>query len=58
VTGRQFCVSGNRTTLLSWQTDVIAEKDSMAEPWSVDEIGEKILQSMPQWPRLLKPNEV
>ena len=22
VTGRQFCVSGNRTTLLSWQTDV------------------------------------
>ena len=58
VTGRQFCVSGNRTTLLSWQTDVIAEKDSMAEPWSVDEIGEKIMQSMPQWPRLLKPNEV
>lgn len=58
VTGRQFCVSGNRTTLLSWQTDVIAEKDAMAEPWSVDEIGEKILQSMPQWPRLLKPNEV
>jgi NAD(P)-dependent dehydrogenase (short-subunit alcohol dehydrogenase family) len=58
VTGRQFCVSGNRTTLLSWQTDAIAEKDAMAEPWSVDEIGEKILQSMPQWPRLLKPNEV
>ena len=58
VTGRQFCVSGNRTTLLSWQTDVIAEKEAMAEPWSVDEIGEKILQSMPQWPRLLKPNEV
>lgn len=58
VTGRQFCVRGNRTTLLSWQSDVIAEKDSMAEPWSVDEIGEKILQSMPQWPRLLKPNEV
>ena len=58
VTGRQFCVSGNRTTLLSWRTDVIAEKDAMAEPWSVDEIGEKILQSMPQWPRLLKPNEV
>ena len=58
VTGRQFCVSGNRTTLLSWQTDVIAEKDAMAEPWSVNEIGERILQSMPQWPRLLKPNEV
>ena len=58
VTGRPFCVSGNRTSLLSWQTDVIAEKDAMAEPWSVDEIGEKILQSMPQWPRLLKPNEV
>ena len=58
VTGRQFCVSGNRTTLLSWQTDVIAEKDAMGAPWAVDEIGEQILQSMPQWPRLLKPNEV
>lgn len=58
VTGRQFCVSGNRTTLLSWQTDVIAEKDAMGAPWEVDEIGEQILQSMPQWPRLLKPNEV
>ena len=55
VTGRQFCVSGNRTTLLSWQ---IAEKDAMEEPWGVDDIGEQILQSMPQWPRLLKPNEV
>ena len=58
VTGRQFCVSGNRTTLLSWQTDGIAEKDAMGAPWEVDEIGEQILQSMPQWPRLLKPNEV
>ena len=58
VTGRQFCVSGNRTSLLSWQTDVIAEKDAMEEPWGVEDIGEQILQSMPQWPRLLKPNEV
>ena len=44
--------------VIVWQTDVIAEKDTMADPWSVDEISEKILQSMPQWPRLLKPNEV
>ena len=36
----------------------IAEKDAMGAPWAVDEIGEQILQSMPQWPRLLKPNEV
>ena len=58
VTGRQFCVSGNRTTLLSWQVDVIAEKDAMDEPWTVEEVGEKMQQSIDSWPKLLKPMEV
>ena len=58
VTGRQFCVSGNRTTLLSWQYDVLAEKDSMSEPWTVEAIGEQIEASMGNWPKLLKPMEV
>jgi NAD(P)-dependent dehydrogenase (short-subunit alcohol dehydrogenase family) len=58
VTGRQFCVSGNRTTLLSWQYDVLAEKDSMSEPWTVEAIGEQIEASMDNWPKLLKPMEV
>ena len=58
VTGRQFCVSGNRTTLLSWQVDVIAEKDALDEPWSVAEIGEAMAASMDSWPKRLKPMEV
>ena len=58
VTGRQFCVSGNRTTLLSWQYDVLAEKDAMDGPWSVEAIGEQIEASMERWPKLLKPMEV
>ena len=58
VTGRQFCVSGNRTTLLSWQYDVLAEKDPMSDPWTVEAIGEQIEASMDRWPKLLKPMEV
>ncbi len=58
VTGRQFCVSGNRTTLLSWRVDVIAEKDALDQPWSVAEIGEAMEASIDSWPKLLKPMEV
>jgi hypothetical protein len=58
VTGRQFCVGGNRISLLSWQVTVIAEKDAMAEPWSVDEVGEQMHASIDQWPKLLQPMEV
>ena len=58
VTGRQFGVSGNRVSLLSWTLDVIAQKDSMEEPWSVAEIGEAMQATMDSWPKLLKPMEV
>ena len=58
VTGRQFCVSGNRTSLLSWQVDVVAEKDALDEPWDVADIGDAILANMDSWPKLLKPMEV
>ena len=58
VTGRQFCVSGNRTSLLSWQVDVVAEKDALDTPWTVAEIGEQISDSMEAWPKLLRPMEV
>jgi NAD(P)-dependent dehydrogenase (short-subunit alcohol dehydrogenase family) len=58
VTGRQFCVSGNRTSLLSWRVDVVAERDALAEPWNVEEIGEQILNGMEEWPKLLRPMEV
>ncbi len=58
VTGRQFCVSGNRTTLLSWQYDVLAERDSSDEPWTVEALGEQLEASMDRWQKLLKPMEV
>ncbi len=58
ITGRQFCITGNRVALLSWQVDTIAEKDGLDEPWTVAEIGEAIAASMDSWPKLLKPMEV
>ncbi len=58
VTGRQFCVSGNRTSLLSWRVDVLAEKDALDGPWSVADIGEQIAGTMDAWPKLLRPMEV
>ena len=58
VTGRQFCVSGNRVSLLSWHVAVITEKDGLEEPWSVAEIGEAMAASQEHWPKLLKPMEV
>ena len=58
VTGRQFCVTGNRTSLLSWQVNVLAERDGLEDPWTVEAIGEEILNSMDDWPKLLKPMEV
>ena len=58
VTGRQFCVSGNRVSLLSWQVDVITQKDGLDEPWTVAEIGEAMAASQENWPKLLKPMEV
>ncbi len=58
VTGRQFCITGNRVSLLSWQVNVIAEKDALDAPWGVAEIGEVISATMGNWPKLLKPMEV
>ena len=58
VTGRQFCVSGNRVSLLSWQVNVIAEKNALEAPWGVSEIGDAISATIEQWPKLLKPMEV
>ena len=58
VTGRQICVRGNRVSLLSWQVTEIAQKDDLDEPWSVEEIGERMLASMERWPKPLKPMDV
>ncbi len=50
VTGRQWLVSGNNVSLLSWQVTPIANQDISDGPWDVAEIGEKILQSKESWP--------
>ena len=58
ITGRQFCVRGNRVALLSWQVTEIAERDAKAEAWDVADIGERILASQEHWPKLLGPMDV
>lgn len=58
ITGRQFCVRGNRVALLSWQVTEIAERDSKADAWDVADIGERILASQDEWPKLLGPMDV
>lgn len=58
ITGRQFAVGGNRVSLLSWQVDVIAQKDAKEDPYTVEEIGEAMEATRESWPKLLKPMEV
>jgi NAD(P)-dependent dehydrogenase (short-subunit alcohol dehydrogenase family) len=58
VSGRQFCVGQNRINLLSWQVTEIANKNALEEPWTLDEVGERMEASMDSWPKLLKPMDV
>ena len=58
ITGRQFCITGNRVSLLSWQVDVIAEKDALDGPWTVAEVGDAIASTTENWPKLLTPMQV
>lgn len=58
VTGRQFCVGGNRVSLLSWQVDVLATKKANEETWSPGEIGLILRDSMGDWPKPLGPMDV
>ncbi|MDG1957365.1 MAG: SDR family oxidoreductase [Candidatus Binatia bacterium] len=48
ITGRQFVISGNRVTLLYPAGFKIA--DRAGDPWSAEEIGTKIRESMADWP--------
>ena len=58
ITGRQFCVGGNRVSMLSWQVDVLAQRDPKEATWTPSEIGEEIRSSMDSWPKLLGPMDV
>lgn len=50
ITGRQFAVGGNTVTLLSWQMTPIAKRPPNEVEWSVAEIGDRIRESMEDWP--------
>ncbi len=50
VSGRQWLVAGNNVSLLSWQLTPIATRELSEGFWSVDEIGEKIMESKENWP--------
>ena len=58
ITGRQFAVRGNRVALLSWQITDIAERSGREGPWTVEDIGERILASMDGWPKTLRAMDV
>jgi NAD(P)-dependent dehydrogenase (short-subunit alcohol dehydrogenase family) len=57
VTGRQFCVGGNRVSLLSWRVDRLGEKKA-SEPWTVEEVAEIMEASKESWPKPLNPMDV
>ena len=50
ITGRQFVISGNRVSLLYPAQFQIADDDDDENVWSPDEIGQKIRESMKDWP--------
>lgn len=58
ITGRIFCVSGNRIRLLSWQITEIANKDPLDRPWTVAEVGEQVQATIDGWPKVLTIAEV
>lgn len=55
VTGRTFLVQGNNVQLLSWQSHTVALKDNAEEPFSVEEIGEAVMENFEHWPKGPQP---
>jgi NAD(P)-dependent dehydrogenase (short-subunit alcohol dehydrogenase family) len=51
INGRTFAVGGNKVHLLAWQHVEIAGRPNDKEPWSVEEIGKRILGSVEKWPQ-------
>jgi NAD(P)-dependent dehydrogenase (short-subunit alcohol dehydrogenase family) len=50
ITGRQFVISGNRVILLHPAALQIADKDAGEGPWTPQEIGDRIRESVSEWP--------
>ena len=55
VTGRTFLASGNTVQLLSWQSQVICQKDNNEGPFSVADIGEAVRENFDKWPKGIQP---
>ncbi len=50
ITGQQFVISGNRVSLLYPAALLIADKDMSQGPWTASDIGERIRESISDWP--------
>jgi NAD(P)-dependent dehydrogenase (short-subunit alcohol dehydrogenase family) len=57
VTGRIFCASGNRISMLNWQVDTLAEQEQDA-PLTVEGAGEIMESTRDRWPKPLNPMDV
>ena len=55
VTGRTFLASGNTVQLLSWQSQMICQKDNTEGPFSVADIGEAVRENFDKWPKGIQP---
>ena len=55
VTGRTFLATGNTVQLLSWQSQVICQKDNTEKPFSVADIGEAVRENFDKWPKGIQP---
>ena len=55
VKGRTFLATGNTVQLLSWQSQLICQKDNTEGPFEVAEIGEAVRDNFEHWPKGIQP---
>lgn len=55
VTGRTFLVQGNNVQLLSWQSQTVAIKDNKEAPFTVEEMGDLVMENFDKWPKGPQP---
>jgi len=55
VTGRTFLVQGNNVQLLSWQSQTVAVKDNKDAAFTVEEMGELVMENFEKWPKGPQP---
>jgi NAD(P)-dependent dehydrogenase (short-subunit alcohol dehydrogenase family) len=55
VTGRTFLVQGNNVQLLSWQSQTVAIKDNKEAPFTVEEMGDLVMENFEKWPKGPQP---